>query len=219
MKRILLIALLGLILNSFTYAQQGLPFANEVKEYQHQDSLHFPKPGGILFIGSSSIRRWTDIGQRFAGLPVINRGLGGSELWQWVSHYTPYVVLPYRPAKIFVYAGENDLAGGKSAAYVAEQFTQLWQIIREKLPDAEIYFIGIKQSPSRAKYYNDVLQANKLIKNFIANKPKTQYIDMNIATLKPGTTVPDSSLFLQDMLHLKSVGYDKWQAVLQPYVK
>jgi hypothetical protein len=30
---------------------------------------------------------------------------------------------------------------------------------------------------------------------------------------------PDSSLFESDLLHLNKTGYDKWQAVLQPYVK
>ena len=149
------------------HAQQNIPFANELKEFAQLDGLNFPKPGGVLFIGSSSVRRWGDLEQRFAGVPIIKRGLGGSELWQWVTYYTPYVVLSYKPAKIFVYAGENDLAGGKSATFVAEQFSKLCQTIRQQLPNAVIYFMAIKQSPSRVKSYSDVLRANKLIKQYI----------------------------------------------------
>jgi len=218
-KRNFLLALLISFLSYNAYAQQGFPFANEVQQFKRQDSLNFPKPGGALFIGSSSIRRWADLEQRFADVPIIKRGLGGSELWQWVSYYTPYVVMPYKANKIFIYAGENDIAGGKSARYVAEQFSQLWQMIREKNPDAEIYFLAVKQSPSRAKYYNEVISANKMIKAFIDTKAKTQYVDVATPILKTGTAVPDSALFGPDMLHLNSKGYDKWQSVLQPFLK
>src|SRR5690349_1230621 len=106
-----------LLLSAFvlrTQAQTNFPFANEVKEFKLKDSLSFPKPGGILFIGSSSIRLWDDLEQRFAGKPIIKRGLGGTEIWQWVQYYMPYVAYPYKPKKVFIYAGENDIASGKS---------------------------------------------------------------------------------------------------------
>jgi lysophospholipase L1-like esterase len=218
-KRFFLLALLISITCYSAYAQQGFPFAGEVKQYQRQDSLNFPKPGGVLFIGSSSIRRWTDMGQRFVGVPVINRGLGGTEIGQWVSYYVPYVVTPYKPAKIFIYVGDNDLAKGKSAQYVADQFSLLWQIIREKLPDAEIYFLAIKKSPARANAYNNVVIANNMIKAYIATKAKTQFVDTATPILKVGTALPDSALFVQDMVHFNSKGYDKWETVLKPYLK
>lgn len=201
------------------YAQQEIPYYKEVQAFKHQDSLDFPKPGGILFIGSSSVRLWADLEQRFAGVPIIKRGLGGSELWQWVAYYTPDVLFPYNPRKIFVYAGENDIAAGKSAQFVAAQFVLLWDMMHQKLPDAEIYFMGIKQSPSRAKSYNEVLLANKLVKDYISGKSKTYFIDLNTPLFKEQTMQPDSSLFRADLLHLNSKGYDRWQAALQDYVK
>ena len=62
-KLIFLFCLLAFTRQSF--AQQDFPFANEIRAFKHQDSLSFPKPDGILFIGSSSIRKWTDLEQRF----------------------------------------------------------------------------------------------------------------------------------------------------------
>src|SRR4051812_38752862 len=100
-------SLLILFLSAFLLqakAQTGFPFANDVRKFKHLDSLNFPKPGGILFIGSSSITLWDDLEQRFATKPVIKRGLGGSLLTQWVQYFTPYVVIPYQPKKIFIYA-------------------------------------------------------------------------------------------------------------------
>ncbi|HTK22060.1 MAG TPA: hypothetical protein VL442_21225, partial [Mucilaginibacter sp.] len=103
------------IVSLTTFAQSGFPFDNEIRDFKHQDSLSFPRPNGILFIGSSSIRKWTDLEQRFAGKPIIRRGVGGCEIWQVVKYYTPYILFPYHPRKIFIYAGENDIAAGRSA--------------------------------------------------------------------------------------------------------
>ena len=219
MKRLFLFALLITCTCCGAYAQLRFPFANEVKQFQHQDSLNFPKPGAALFIGSSSIRRWADMEQRFAGVPIINRGLGGTEIGQWVSYYVPYMVTPYKPGKIFIYVGDNDLAKGKSAQYVADQFGLLWQMIREKLPDAEIYFLAIKKSPARVNAYNNVVIANNMIKAFIATKTNTQFVDTATPILKAGTALPDSALFVQDMIHFNSKGYDKWETVLKPHLK
>jgi hypothetical protein len=219
MKLKLFLFLIGCAFTAKAFAQQGFPFDNEIRAFKHQDSISFPKPNGILFIGSSSIRLWSDLEQRFADKPIIKRGVGGSEIWQLVDYFTPYILFPYHPRKIFIYAGENDIAGGKSAQSVADQFAKLWVMIHEKLPRAEIYFMSIKPSPVRAKFYAEVYKANDLIKTYLQNKLKSHYVDLVPAIYKPGTTQPDSSLFKGDYLHLNPKGYDKWQTVLEPLVK
>jgi len=92
-------------------------------------------------------------------------------------------------------------------------------MINQQSPSAEIYFMSIKPSPSRAKYFTEVDIANALIKTYLTDKPKSHFIDVATVIYKPGTAAPDSSLFQSDYLHLNSKGYDKWQKVLQPYVK
>jgi hypothetical protein len=218
MKKIFLI-LLSISLFIQAYAQQGFPFANEIRDFKHQDSLNFPARNGILFIGSSSIRLWNDLEQRFAGKPIIKRGVGGCELWQVVDFYTPYILFPYHPRKIFIYAGENDIAAGKNSAFVLDEFQKLWQMIRQQLPKAQIYFMSIKPSPSRARYFNEMINANKLIKAYLVGKPKSHFVDVSSVIYKDNTSTPDSSLFKADYLHLNSRGYDRWQRVLKPYVK
>jgi len=213
--RLLFIALLFSVK---LFAQQGFPFDNEIRNFKRQDSINMPKPGGMLFIGSSSIRKWTDLQQRFPGAPIISRGVGGSELSQWVKYYLPYVVFPYKPGKIFIYAGENDIAAGRSAQMVAEDFVKLYDLIRKQLPDAMICFMSIKHSPVRAIYYGEVSRANQAIAGYLKGKPSAYYIDMNTALQTP-QAIPDSSLFNSDYLHLNSKGYDRWQRVLQNYIK
>lgn len=213
--------LLLFVLADFTvksYAQTGFPFDNEIRDFKHKDSLSFPKPDGILFIGSSSIRKWDDLEKRFADKNIIKRGVGGCELSQLVKYYTPYILFPYHPAKIFIYAGENDIAAGEKADSVLANMKALWTMLNSQLPDAKIYFLSIKPSPSRIALLPEMLKANEMIKAYLQDKPNTLYIDVSTPIYKPGTNQPDASLFQQDMLHLNPTGYDKWQAVLQQYV-
>jgi hypothetical protein len=215
----LVFLLLAFVISNAAHAQKGFPFDNEIRNFKHQDSISFPPKNGILFIGSSSIRKWTDLENRFSGKPIIRRGVGGCLLSQIVDFYTPYILFPYHPDKVFIYAGENDIAAGKSGSFVFDEFKMLWEMINKKLPHAEIYFMSVKPSPSRTQYSGEVDLANELIKNYLANKPNSKFIDVSTILLKQDTQKPDTSLFEADMLHLNSKGYDKWQSVLQPFVK
>ena len=209
---------LAVVIGKGVHAQQGFAFADEIRQFKHLDSVKFPPKSGILFIGSSSIRFWTDLEQRFPDKPIIRRGVGGCQLWQLVDYYTPYILFPYHPRKIFIYAGENDIAAGKSAQFVYEEFQKLWVMIHQQLPKANIYYMSIKPSPSRAKYLNEMNATNQLIKTYIAKRPNSSYIDVSTVIFKKETAMPDSSLFKPDYLHLNSKGYDRWQKVLEPYV-
>jgi hypothetical protein len=216
LKYFLLFAVL--LFSAKTFAQGGFPFDNEIRDFKHQDSLNFPKANGILFIGSSSIRLWGDLEQRFPGKPIVRRGVGGCELSQLVKYYTPYILFPYQPRKIFIYAGENDLNAGESPDSVFANLKTLWMMINTDLPDAKIYFLSIKPAPSRISIEQDELKANDLIKNYLQDKPNTTFIDVSSVIYKPGTIEPDPALFREDMLHLNTRGYDRWQKVLEPYV-
>src|SRR5258708_1728329 len=52
----------------------------EIAAYEAADRENPPPKGGILFIGSSTIRLWKTLAQDFPEYKVINRGFGGSEI-------------------------------------------------------------------------------------------------------------------------------------------
>ena len=89
------------------------PFGPEIRAFEEADRINRPKPGGVLFVGSSSIRLWPDLKADFPGVNVIQRGFGGSQIDQ-VVYYAPRIVLPYKPSVIVLYAGDNDLAAGRT---------------------------------------------------------------------------------------------------------
>jgi len=211
-----IIFILNLLYNSASAQQKIMPFADEVKAFHIKDSLNAPPKNGSVFIGSSSVRKWTDFETRFPNPKLIRRGIGGSTLAQFVDFYLPYVVFPYQPAKVFVYVGENDIAAGASANQLMENYKKLTALIKAKLPKTQLYFLSVKYSPSRARFSAVVTQTNKLLQAFTKTQKNLHYI--NIADcLLVSAEHSDPSLFEADMLHLNSKGYDRWDKVLRPY--
>jgi len=76
-----------------------------------------PPNSAVLFAGSSSIRLW-DLDKYFPDTKTINRGFGGSEIAD-STHFADRIILPHKPKAIVLYAGDNDVARGKSAKQVA----------------------------------------------------------------------------------------------------
>src|SRR5687768_8455641 len=73
------------------------------------DLKRTPEPGGVLFVGSSSIRLWDNLESEFADARIIKRGFGGSRLSDCVQ-LLDRLVIRYQPRTVLLYAGDNDLA-------------------------------------------------------------------------------------------------------------
>ena len=213
-------SLLFLLINlwHFANAQTKQPFWDEIQNFKKQDSLHFPPKNAILFYGSSSFRKWTDIQDYFPKYKIINRGFGGSTFPDAML-YTNNIVLPYHPKQIFLYFGDNDLAFSDtvSAKTVFNRFQQLFNILRSKLPLTSIVFVSIKPSPSRKQLMPKMSAANDMIKKFLAKKTNTGFADVYHKMLNADGT-PIDSIFLEDKLHMTAKGYKIWQKEIQPFL-
>ena len=109
MKRNLMLLTL-LALCALAGAQQPEdPFYNDIRAFKKQDSIQPPPRHAILFVGSSSFTRWTDVQDYFPKHRIINRGFGGSTL-QDVIRYAGDIITAYHPKQVVIYCGENDLA-------------------------------------------------------------------------------------------------------------
>lgn len=213
----LLIAFIMICMGSVLQAQaQERPFENEIAAFEKQDQKDFPMKGGIVFTGSSSIRMWGDLKDRFAGYHIIQRGFGGCQLSD-VTYYADRIIFPYRPSKVFVYAGDNDLASGQSAEEVFAEFIEFYQLMTDSLPDAKVYFIAAKPSPSRQSLLPAYREFNNKVARFIQNSCNWQYVDVFEAMLNEHG-VPKGDLFLEDKLHLNSKGYDIWEELIAEYL-
>lgn len=181
------------------------------------DHEHAPPPGGVLFVGSSSIRLWDSLQNDFAALPVvINRGFGGSKLSDCV-HHLDRLVLPYRPRLVLVYAGDNDLAAGRTADDILARFKAFAEGVHARLPQTRIAFISIKPSPARVALIQEIRRANALVRDYAATLSNAEFIDVFTPMLGPDGR-PRAELFRDDALHLNTKGYELWRAVIAPYV-
>jgi lysophospholipase L1-like esterase len=211
LKLFLLLALS--CISTLGFAQQK-PFWNEIQAFKKKDSLHAPLKNGILFIGSSSFTKWTDLENVYKDYAAINRGFGGSTLVD-VNNYIQDVVFPYEARQIVIYCGENDIAAGASAIKTLNRFATLFTGIRNNQPDVPVAYISMKQSPSRTKFLSAVIHANSLIKEYLTHYKATKFIDVDSKMHnKDGSLRPE--LFLPDMLHMKQPGYDIWIKEITP---
>ncbi|MBK8562551.1 MAG: hypothetical protein IPN76_04205 [Saprospiraceae bacterium] len=192
-------------------------FENEVKAYEAADQTQMPAKGGIVFVGSSSIRLWATVAQDFAPLPVIGRGIGGSTTPE-INHYAKRLVHNYEPSVIVYYCGENDIAGDTPPQVAFQNFKKYIGETEKTLPNASVIFISAKPSPSRWHLWKNIQQFNTMVEQFASSRPgKLRYVDISKELL--GTNgEPDPALFAEDKLHLNPSGYAKWTTVLKPVV-
>lgn len=193
------------------------PFEAEIRSFEMRDRAVPPIPGGVVFVGSSSFRLWPDLAADFPGVRVMNRGFGGSTLPDVIRH-TPRVVLPLRPRLVVLYAGDNDLAAGRTPRQVAADYRAFVELVRSELPATRVAFVSIKPSPSRWMLADQAREANRLVREEIARDPWQTYVDVFTPMLGP-TGRPRPELFVDDSLHMTRAGYDIWRAVLDPVLR
>lgn len=192
-------------------------FLDEIQAFEKSDRKSPPPTGGVLFLGSSTLRLWTSVRDDFPGLHIINRGFGGSQIEDCL-YYADRIVIPCRPKWILFYAGDNDLASGKTPDQVSAAFRSLVDTIFSQLPRVGIVFISIKPSPARAMLLTDIRKANSLIGVFVDSDARLKYADVFQPMLGPNKA-PRHELFAEDGLHMNASGYRIWKRVLDPYVR
>jgi len=189
----------------------------EFVSFETADRADPPPTGGIVFVGSSSIRMWQTLQNDFPGLPVLNRGFGGSELSDAVK-FANRIVLPYRPKIVVLYAGDNDLNAGKTPERVFADFKEFVGIVRRDLPGTRVVFISIKPSIARITIIDKIRVANQLIRGYIATDPKLAYIDV-FTPMLDASGQPRRELFLEDGLHMNAKGYAIWKDLIAPVIR
>lgn len=213
-----------MVFATLVWGQQAKPaasqpkqrFINEIEAFEAKDKQSPPAPGQILFVGSSTIRIWKTA-DAFPGLPVLNRGFGGSFISDSV-HYADRIILPYKPKMIVFYAGDNDIAAGKSPEQVAKDFETLLGKIRTALPDTKVIYLAIKPSISRWKLIDKMRDTNRRIEAIAATDPLVTVVSSEQEMLGPDGK-PRPELFQKDGLHMSPKGYEIWNNKLRPYVE
>jgi lysophospholipase L1-like esterase len=187
-----------------------------IRRFEERDRKQMPPADGFLFIGSSSIVRW-DLEKHFPDRPVINRGFGGSQIADSVQ-FAERILIPYRPRVVVLYAGDNDIASGKSPDQVLSDYKAFVEKVRVALPETKIVFVAIKPSVKRWNLVEKMREANRRIRAVTLQEPLQEFVDIDPAMIGDDGR-PKPELFASDGLHLSEQGYDVWSSLVRPHLK
>jgi hypothetical protein len=216
--------LFGLLLLSWQSwgAEWGAPtpttskFADEVGRFA---SLPSPAQGGVLLVGSSTFKRWTNAVTDLAPLPVTNRAFGGSQTSHQLMFFDQ-VVPPCRPQLIVWYCGSNDIKGKKDPASVLERTEEWLDKVKKLDPSTQVLLVSIHRSPQKRKdgQIEGVDTVNRGYQELSKKREGVFYVDVNSA-LETESGEPKTELYVEDGLHLNLNGYAKMTALLKPAIE
>lgn len=187
-----------------------------IADFEARDAAAPPPKGALLFVGSSSIRKW-DLESSWPDEPLINNGFGGSTLADSI-HYFDRLFTPYTPKAIIIYAGDNDIKKGLNSAGVLRDFETLAALIKGVFPDVPVIYIAIKPSTARWELWPEMKQANDLIAAHCDKDEQLFFADISAPMLKSNEGAPSAKWFVEDGLHLSPFGYREWTSVIDTII-
>ena len=191
-------------------------FSEEVGRFA---SMPTPAPGGVLLIGSSIFKRWTNAVIDLAPLPVVNRAFGGSQTSHQLMFFDQ-VVPPCRPGLIVWYCGSNDIKGKKDAESILGRTGEWMNNVKQMDPTTGILLISVIRAPQKHRDAQiDVVDAvNRGYEEIARTKEGVFYVDVNPA-LQNSAGESRGELYVEDGLHLNVEGYHHMTALLKPAIE
>ena len=159
-----------------------------------------------VFFGSSTFRMWRDVGDDVGVPRALNLAFGGSTL-EACRRYFERLVAPHRPARLILYAGDNDIGRGVSAEQLIDLFRQFTETVRAHCPTTRCWFVSIKASPGRDEFTDTIREANAGIAAIIDQHDEWRYVDWFRHLLGPDGRA-DRRFFEPDELHVNQAAYE-----------
>lgn len=211
---ILLFLFLGIFISN---AQDPNRFKEQVEELFNQEYNFDLNKKIVVFAGSSSIRMWKDVQDYFPNYNVINNGFGGSHFSDLIFYYDK-LILKQKPEILFIYEGDNDIAGNKKPSLIKRQAKELYKKIQFDLPDTEIIFISPKPSIARANLKKEYEKLNRRLKKYCDRQKNLEFADVWYPMLDENGDV-FQDIFIEDGLHMNKKGYDIWGRIISQYLE
>ena len=197
--------LLGLCLVTVPLAawrqhQAAAEAASPLPDYVGRDEC------AVWFVGSSSMRNWVKLQDDMSPWTTHNRSIGGATLPELASRFGNGTA-DQAPQGIVFYAGENDIAFGRTAGEVTSDFATFLAMKRRRYGAMPLLFISVKPSPTRWNNLPAQTAYNDAIRALAATVPDVSFVDI-VPKFLPGGKPGD--FYADDGIHLKDAGYRIW---------
>ena len=191
-------------------------FEADIAAFEAEDRATPPPANGVLFVGSSSIRYW-DLAKAFPGRPAIKRGYGGTHVSDCIYN-ADRIIVRYQPPLIVFYAGDADVAAGKTNVQIAADYRALIALIHARLPKTRVIVIGTKPSPAHWAHLDVIRRANSSVAALAAADDLLEYVDLESALLG-ADALPRADYYAENGLNLNERGYAAWTAAVAPAIE
>lgn len=191
-------------------------FTNAIKRFENEDRRRESSKGGIVIVGSSSVRRLNPE-VVFPGVPLIQRGFGGAHISD-INHYREKTVLKHEPSKVIFFCGGNDLWVGHSIEEVRDDFQQFSVALFDRAPDCQLLVLAIRPSPKRRRLIATVLEMNDELERIASKDDRIVFLRGSCDRFLDEHGNPIDSLYAADMQHMNERGYAVWTEIVMPYL-
>jgi len=191
-------------------------FSEEVAKFA---VLPVPQPGGVLLVGSSIFKRWTNAVHDLAPLPVTNRAFGGSQTSHQLMFFDQ-VVTPCHPGLIVWYCGSNDIKGKKEPSSVLERTEEWLDKVMNYDSSIQVLLVSIHRCPQKRRdgQIEGVDAVNQGYQELSQKRTGVFYVDVNPA-LQNLAGESRGELYVEDGLHLNVEGYHQMTTLLKPAIE
>jgi lysophospholipase L1-like esterase len=174
------------------------------------------KPGAIVFVGDSHFQLFPL--NDFLPFPnVVNRGIGGDITLGVLQRLSQ--ILQYKPSKIVLEVGVNDILQGLPTSQVVKNYTQIIHKIKTESPQTKIFILSLLPT---GWYINTNVPAEMAI--IKVNQQLSLIKDSNVSYINCYDSLVDdigsldSNFDCGDRLHLNYNGYKVISDQLNKYL-
>ena len=197
--------------------EDPLYWQKDISEIENRYKGKLPQ-NVVVFIGSSSIRKWKTLSNDMSPLLAVNHGFGGSKVTD-STYYLDRLVFPFNPRAVVFYSGSNDINGIKGSSKSGEDVylrtVAFFDAVHSRMSSLPIFYISITPNKARWSAWNDAKKANELIREYCVKHKNVYYIDATAAFLDASGN-PNEAFFTADKLHFNELGYKTWTSIIKP---
>ncbi|TWU35101.1 GDSL-type esterase/lipase family protein [Novipirellula artificiosorum] len=188
---------------------------NDIVHLEKKDETLLANENAVLFIGSSSIRRWDSLATDMAPYPTINRGYGGAK-YSDIAVFADRLIQPHLYRALVIFVG-NDVSGkpeDHSPQQVDAWVRHVIDVSHAHRSNAPVFLIEVTPTAKRFEAWGKIRAINQRLRDIALTTPGTYFI-ATAGSFLSANGLPRTELFGSDRLHLNEAGYKLWAKLIR----